>query len=213
MQLNRASYQRCGKRVFDLVVSILALLFLWPFFLIIALMIEVESEGPMIFKQKRVGKDGEVFLMYKFRTMIKNAEELKENYLRFNEADGPVFKIKNDPRFTKVGKVLARTGLDELPQFINVLKGEMSLIGPRPFPINEAKQIPSSYKKKRQALTPGMTSLWVISGAHSLSFRKWMQLDHKYQRNISFKNDLVIFFTTVKMVVDALLNWMLTDEN
>lgn len=213
MQHNQAFYQGSGKRVFDLTIGILTLFLLWPFLLIIALAIRIDSEGPVIFKQRRIGKNGKVFLMYKFRTMIKKAEELKEDYLKFNEADGPVFKIRDDPRFTKVGKFLARTGLDELPQFINVLKAEMSIVGPRPLPINEEKQIPSSFKKARRALLPGMTSLWVISGAHSLTFKEWVALDRQYQRSISFLGDLEIFFVTIKMVVGILLRWIKSNED
>lgn len=212
MQDNKSFYQRHGKRILDFSISILALLLLWPFLQIISLAIRVDSEGPVIFKQKRVGKDNKVFLMYKFRTMVKNAEELKEDYLKFNEADGPVFKIKDDPRFTKVGKLLARTGLDELPQFINVLKGEMSLVGPRPLPISEARQIPSRFRKTRETLSPGMTSLWVISGAHSLTFNQWMELDRKSSKSISFSHDFAILYKTARMVIDSFFDGLSNEE-
>lgn len=212
MQDNKSFYQRQGKRIADLSISILALLFLWPFLQIITLVIRIDSEGPVIFKQKRVGKNGKLFLMYKFRTMKKNAEELKEDYLKFNEADGPVFKIKDDPRFTKVGKFLARTGFDELPQFINVIKGEMSLVGPRPLPISEARQIPSRFRKARGTLFPGMTSLWVISGAHSLTFSQWMELDRNYSKSISFSHDFVILYKTARMVIDSFFDELLNED-
>lgn len=209
MKYRRSFYQGWGKRIFDLAVTISALLLLWPIFLIVACAIWIDSEGPTIFKQKRIGKNGKVFLMYKFRTMVKNAEELKENFLKFNEADGPAFKIKDDPRFTKVGKFLARTGIDELPQLINVLKGEMGIVGPRPLPINEAQRIPSSFRKTRQALLPGMTSLWVVSGAHNLTFDKWMSLDREYSRKASFSQDFEILLGTVRIVVSSIFAYFL----
>lgn len=203
MKNHQTFYRRGGKRIIDLLLSVIALLLLWPLFLAIAFMIRLGSEGLALFKQKRVGKEGSVFLMYKFRTMVKNAEELKKDYLHFNEADGPVFKIKEDPRFTSVGKFLARTGLDELPQLINVLKGEMSLIGPRPLPVDEARQIVPSIKSIRETILPGVTSPWVISGAHALSFKQWMRFDLEYVKTVSFSRDFAILLKTIRMVIGA----------
>ena len=194
-----------GKRIFDLIFSLIVLILSWPLFLVIAQMIKLSSKGPVIFKQKRLGKNGKVFTLYKFRTMVNNAEKLKKKYLKLNEADGPVFKIKNDPRFINgLGKFLARSGLDELPNIINVFKGKMSLVGPRPLPVNEAKKIPSKYKKIRESVLPGITSSWVVNGSHSLSFKKWMELDLDYIKNISLKTDLKIMVKTLLMVLKSI---------
>ena len=135
-----------------------------------------------------------------FRTMYVGAERDQEKYRHLNEADGPVFKIKDDPRFVGIGKFLARTGLDELPQLINVIKGEMSLVGPRPLPVNEAKKLTSA-QKVRELIKPGMTSSWVVKGAHSLTFRKWMKLDRIYVENASFLTDLSILLKTGEIVL------------
>jgi len=193
-------YQKTGKQIFDLVFSFFVLFLTWPLFLVIALLIKFSSPGPIIFKQKRVGKNGQIFTLLKFRTMAQGAEQLKEKYLHLNEADGPVFKIRNDPRFVNgIGKFLARTGLDELPNIFNVFQGNMSWIGPRPLPIAEAKKISPRVKKIRQSVLPGITSLWVIKGAHNLSFKKWMELDQQYIENINFKNDFRIIGETAKI--------------
>jgi lipopolysaccharide/colanic/teichoic acid biosynthesis glycosyltransferase len=143
-------YQKFGKRGIDVLLSLLGLIFLWPIFQIIALLIKLDSPGPVFFRQKRVGKNGKVFTFYKFRNMVKEAKNLKKKYFHLNEADGPVFKIRDDPRYTRVGKFLSHTGLDELPQLINILKGEMSLVGPRPLPVDEEKQIPKKWQKRHQ---------------------------------------------------------------
>jgi len=157
----------------------------------------------IFFKQKRMGKNKKVFTMYKFRTMVKNAEDLKSNIYHLNEADGPVFKIRNDPRYTKIGKFLSHTGLDELPQIINVLKGEMALVGPRPLPVDEAKKIPKKYGRRFSVL-PGMTSPWIIKGAHNLTFKKWMELDLNYVKKKSLWYDSIIlgksFFLVLKLL-------------
>lgn len=200
-------YQNLSKRAFDLIFSLLILFLGWPVFLIIALFIKASSPGPVLFKQKRVGKNGKVFTLFKFRTMIKGAEQLKEKYLHLNEANGPVFKIRHDPRFINgIGKFLARTGLDELPNVLNVLKGNLSWIGPRPLPIEEAKKINPRVRKIRESVLPGITSSWVISGAHNLSFNQWMKLDQEYVKNISFGKDLTILLKTVKMVIKVFLH-------
>ena len=136
--------------------------------------------------------------------MVLGAERLKWQYRHLNEADGPVFKIRNDPRFTNVGKFLARTGLDELPQFINVLKGEMSLVSPRPLPVDEAKKIPKKYHK-RFSILPGITSLWVVRGAHGLSFDEWMRLDIDYVKNGSLFVDLKVIVLTGILVMKSIL--------
>jgi len=154
----------------------------------------------ILFKQKRLGKDKKVFVMYKFRTMVENAEDLKPKVYSLNEADGPVFKIRNDPRYTKIGKFLSHTGLDELPQIINVLKGDMALVGPRPLPVDEAKKIPKKYERRFSVL-PGMTSLWILKGAHKLSFDEWMSLDLNYIKKKSLWYDSLILGKSFLLVL------------
>lgn len=190
-------YQNFGKRLMDLVFASLGLIFLWPVCLIIAILIKLDSSGPVIFKQKRVGKDGKIFTFYKFRNMVKNAEQLKKKYLHLNEANGPVFKIEDDPRYTKVGKFLSHTGLDELPQLFNILKGEMSLVGPRPLPVDEETKIPKKWQILRCQAKPGIACSWLLKGAHSLSFNQWMKLDSEDIQRSSLGYDLVIFIQVV----------------
>jgi len=195
-------YQNYGKRAFDIIFSLMVLSLTWPLFLIISLLIKFSNPGPIIFKQKRVGKNGAIFTLLKFRTMVKNAQTLKQKYLHLNQADGPVFKIKNDPRFINgLGKFLARSGLDELLNIINVLKGNLSWVGPRPLPVDENEKIDKEIKKIRQSVLPGITSLWVISGAHNLNFKTWMKLDLDYIKNISFTKDLKIIISTIKILI------------
>ena len=194
-------YQKFGKRSIDIIFSSLAFLFLWPFFLLVALLIKLDSSGPVIFKQKRTGKNGQVFTFYKFRTMVNNAEKLKEKYRRLNEADGPVFKIENDPRFTPIGKILSHNGFDEFPQFFNVLKGKMSLVGPRPLPIKEEAEIEFPYQTKRRLVKPGIISSWLIKGAHKLTFKQWMDSDLEDIQKMSFTRDLKILFKTFLLIL------------
>lgn len=192
------------KRVFDFLIGSANLVIFIPLFALIALLIKLDSPGPIIFRQKRVGLRGKKFYMYKFRSMIEGAEEMREDYQRLNEADGPVFKIKNDPRFTRAGKFLAQTGLDELPQLINVLKSEMSLVGPRPLPNYETKRL-NSWQKKRLAVLPGMTSPWVIKGKHKLNFDTWMRLDIDYVETKTLVGDIKILLKTAFLVVQNFL--------
>jgi lipopolysaccharide/colanic/teichoic acid biosynthesis glycosyltransferase len=188
--------------VFSLLVLSLPVLFL------IWLAIKLEDDESVLFKQNRMGKDKKPFVMYKFRTMVVGAEELKGKYLHLNEADGPVFKIYNDPRNTRVGRFLARTGLDELPQFINIIKGEMALVGPRPLPIDEARRVPKKYEKRFSVL-PGITSLWVVRGSHQLSFDEWMKLDLQYVENRSPWQDLSIMLLTGLLMGKWMFYWLL----
>lgn len=158
----------------------------------------------IFYRQYRLGLDRKIFTIYKFRTMVNDAEKLKPKLLSLNEADGPVFKLKNDPRYTKFGKKLAHMGLDELPQIINVIKGDMAIIGPRPLPINEANKIPIKYQK-RFSVKPGITSLWVVRGAHNLSFRQWMESDIEYIEKKSFFLDLYILAKTILLFLNTIL--------
>lgn len=183
------------KRLFDTCLSSLCLIIFFPLFIVIAILIKFTSKGPVFFKQDRVGKNGKVFKIIMFRTMKVGAERLQKRYSHLNEADGPVFKIRNDPRFVGIGRFLARTGLDEAPQFINVIRGKMSLVGPRPLPIKEAKKLTQT-QKVRELIKPGITSSWVVEGSHSMKFRKWMQLDNEYVLEASLLKDLSILFKT-----------------
>lgn len=184
------------KQTFDYITSFIIILMIFPILLVIGVLIKITSKGPIIFKQKRVGFYGKEFILYKFRTMVVDAEKIKEELSHLNEADGPVFKIKNDPRITKIGKFLRRSGLDELPQFFNVLKGDMSIVGPRPATKSELK----CYKNKyfiRLITKPGITCLWQIQkNRHNMKFEDWMNLDVKYINDWSIWQDLSIFIKT-----------------
>lgn len=184
------------KRIFDIVISLFIVICLSPIIIIIGPIIKLSSQGPVLFIQKRTGKKGKVFKFIKFRTMGVGAKDQQRSLRHLNEADGPVFKIRNDPRFTKIGKLLARTGLDELPQLINVIKGEMSLVGPRPLPVVEARKLSQS-QKIRELIKPGITSSWVIKGTHSMKFKEWMRLDKQYVLEASLLGDIEILFKTL----------------
>ncbi|KLV25991.1 sugar transferase [Niallia circulans] len=186
------------KRVFDILCAIIGLLILSVLFFIIGFLIKLEDkQGSIFFKQTRIGKDGKPFEMYKFRSMVSNAEDLKASLMDKNEATGPVFKIKDDPRVTRVGKFIRKTSIDELPQLINVLKGEMSLVGPRPSLPQEVAAY-SSYERQRLKIVPGITCYWQVGGRSNLSFSEWVELDLKYirERNlfIDFKLIIKTFF-------------------
>ena len=189
-----------AKRVMDSVFSFLALLFLSPVFLIIALAIKLDSKGPVLFSQKRVGLRGRRFMVYKFRTMVTNAEELKSELVELNEVDGPVFKIANDPRITRVGRFLRKTSLDELPQFINVFVGDMSIVGPRPPLPDEVRQY-ERWQLRRLSMKPGITCIWQVSGRNSVPFDEWMRMDMQYIDNWSLKLDFIIFLKTIRTVI------------
>lgn len=183
------------KRIIDLIFSILGIILLSPIMLITAIAIKIESKGPVIFSQIRVGKDGKHFKMYKFRSMVQNAEELKEKLLSQNEMSGPMFKMKEDPRITKVGKFIRKTSIDELPQLFNVIKGDMSLVGPRPNLPKEVAQF-SEYHKLKLKAKPGLTCYWQVMGRSSIGFEEWMELDIKYIRERSIWLDLKLIFRT-----------------
>lgn len=187
------------KRVIDIVGSIAALIVLLPLLLIVMLLVKLDSKGPALFVQKRYGKDGKLFNMYKFRSMCMDAEEKLEQIQHMNEADGLMFKIKADPRLTRLGRFIRRTSIDELPQLLNVLKGEMSLVGPRPPLPNEVEKY-SERHKLRLTVKPGLTGLWQISGRSNLGFEDMVRLDLKYitERNLFY--DLKIIIKTVPVV-------------
>lgn len=175
-----------------------------PLLGVLYITVKASSPGPFIFSQKRTGKDKKPFNIYKIRTMHLGAEKLQGRLKKKNEADGPVFKIRNDPRFTPVGKWLSGSGLDELPQLWNICRGEMSFVGPRPLPVPEAKCVPARFAARFSVL-PGITSPWVVNGNHSLSFSTWMELDVAYAKEQSFLKDLFIMSQTVFMIIRNLI--------
>jgi exopolysaccharide biosynthesis polyprenyl glycosylphosphotransferase len=182
-------------------ISFVIIFLLSPLMVLIALLIKITSKGPIIFKQERVGLRGRKFYIYKFRTMVENAEELKEKLMNLNESDGPAFKIKKDPRITLVGTVLRKTGLDELPQLFNVLKGEMSLIGPRP-PLPKEVEKYERWHLRRLSVKPGITCTWqIIPNRNQVRFDNWMKLDIQYIEDWSIKKDLLLFFRTIKTIL------------
>jgi exopolysaccharide biosynthesis polyprenyl glycosylphosphotransferase len=194
------SFALAIKKIEDISISMAMIIILSPVLIAIALLIKLTSPGPIIFKQARVGLRGRQFSLYKFRTMIVNAEKLKKELETENEADGPVFKIKDDPRVTKIGKFLRTTGLDELPQLFNVLKGEMSLIGPRPPLPTETVQY-KRWQLRRLSVKPGLSCFWQIKpDRNNIKFEKWMELDLAYIDNWSLRLDFIILLKTIKTV-------------
>ena len=193
---NRKWIYEISKRAIDIIGAGSGLLLLSPVIAIVACAVKFTSKGPVFFSQKRVGKNGELFDMYKFRSMVVNAEELKEKLAHQNEMTGPMFKMKDDPRVTKVGKFIRKTSLDELPQLWNVLKGDMSLVGPRPSLPKEVAQF-EKWMYKRLSVKPGLTCFWQVSGRNNIDFEDWMKLDIKYvdERNIWI--DIKLIFKTV----------------
>ena len=197
---SRRAGTKAAQRALDLLFTSVGLLLLLPVFGIIALCIRLDSPGPVLFKQKRVGKDGEEFWFYKFRSMVSDAEAKRHLLEMHNERSGPVFKMRNDPRITRVGRILRKFSLDELPQLLNVLKGEMSLVGPRPaLPRETDKYTP----RQRQRLIglPGVTGLWQVSGRASLSFERSIELDLYYIEHQS----LSLYFRILLMTIPAVL--------
>jgi len=188
------------KRTVDVVGAAVGLLLLLPLFCVVSLALKLFSPGPLFFKQWRTGRGGKPFLMYKFRSMIADAEAKKKDLMALNEQDGPAFKIKDDPRVTAVGRFLRKTSLDELPQLWNVLKGDMSLVGPRPLPCAEA-QACSGWLRRRQDVRPGLTCIWQVRGRSVVAFVDWMRMDLQYVRTLSLKQDLKLLVLTVPAVI------------
>ncbi len=188
------------KRAFDVAFSAMFLFLAWPFLLILAIGVRLTSRGPIMFKQIRVGRGGRYFHCYKFRSMCVDAEAKKEQLMHLNEATGPVFKIKQDPRITPYGYFMRKFSLDELPQFVNVIKGDMSVVGPRP-PITTEVEMYSAHERRRLAIQPGLTCLWQVNGRCNLSFEQWVALDLKYIDTMSFGNDMKIILKTIPAVL------------
>jgi len=187
------------KRACDIACSFVALLVLSPLFAVVALLVKLTSRGPVFFKQARLGLHGKKFYMLKFRSMVPNAEALLESLAHMNEQTGPVFKMKNDPRITPFGRFIRRYSLDELPQLVNVLRGDMSIVGPRPpMPLEVAQYEP--WQRRRLSVRPGLTCLWQVSGRNQISFEEWMYLDMQYIDHWSLKGDLNLILKTIPIV-------------
>jgi len=189
------------KRSIDIVIATLALLIFSPILLAAAIAIKLTSPGPIFFLQERIGLNKRHFLMFKFRTMVPNADALMSKLEAQNEAMGPVFKMKKDPRITPIGKLLRKTSIDELPQLLNVLAGEMSLVGPRPLPIRDFEGFNEDWQRRRFSVKPGMTCLWQVNGRSGITFEQWMRLDLKYMDEWSLWLDLKILAKTVPAVL------------
>lgn len=183
------------KRIIDIIGSLCGIVLLSPIIIIIGILIKIESKGPIFFAQNRIGLNRKEFKMYKLRSMVVNAEEIKEKLKNKNEMSGPMFKIKDDPRITKMGKFIRKTSIDELPQLINVLKGDMSLVGPRPSLLNEVKEF-EPWMLKRLEVKPGLTCYWQVMGRNNIDFEQWMKLDVKYVNERSLWLDIKLIFRT-----------------
>lgn len=192
--------QMAFKRLFDIVSSGVALWLLAPLLLAVAAMVKLTSRGPVLFRQTRVGLHGRPFQMLKFRTMVQNAEELKAKLAAQNEMDGPVFKMKKDPRITSIGRVLRKFSIDELPQLINVLRGDMSVVGPRPPVPNEVARY-EPWQRRRLSVRPGLTCIWQVSGRNEISFEQWMYMDLQYIDTWSFTKDIGLILKTFPVVL------------
>lgn len=193
---NKKRIYEISKRAIDIIGAGSGLLLLSPVIAIVACAVKFTSKGPIFFSQKRVGKNGKIFEMYKFRSMVVNAEELKEKLAHQNEMSGPMFKMKDDPRVTKIGKFIRKTSIDELPQLWNVLKGDMSLVGPRPSLPKEVKQF-ENWMYKRLTVKPGLTCYWQVSGRNNIDFEDWMKLDISYVEDRNLWIDIKLIFKTV----------------
>ncbi|MDH4222392.1 MAG: sugar transferase [candidate division Zixibacteria bacterium] len=188
------------KEIFDRVIAFILIILFSPLMLLTAILVKKSSKGTVLFKQQRVGLNGKKFILYKFRTMVENAEELKKSLQDKNEMEGPAFKIKEDPRIIRIGKFMRKTSLDELPQLFNVLAGDMSLVGPRP-PLPQEVSNYDMWHRKRLCMKPGLTCLWQVNGRNSINFDKWMKLDLEYINNWSLFLDLKILLKTIPAVL------------
>ena len=189
------------KRLLDVLGSAVALIVHLPILAIIAIAIKLDSRGPVFFVQERVGLNRRKFRALKFRTMATDAEERIKELEDKNEVRGAAFKMRNDPRVTRVGHILRKLSLDELPQFFNVLRGDMSLVGPRPLPLRDVERIDEQWQKRRFSVKPGITCLWQVNGRHEISFEHWMEMDLQYIDNWSLKLDFEILMKTIPAVL------------
>lgn len=193
------------KRCFDCLLAIVLLVGLSPLFLLVAVCILLTSGFPVIFRQNRMGWGGHVFRFLKFRTMKKNAQALKSRYWHLNEAPAPMFKIRNDPRFTAIGSFLSKSGLDELPQLWNILRGEMSFVGPRPLPVAEAQKLPATWRGWREQVRPGIFSEWAFSPKRHRSLKDWRELEEKTLKKGSVASDLARVFQSFSVIFSSLV--------
>jgi exopolysaccharide biosynthesis polyprenyl glycosylphosphotransferase len=188
------------KRLLDLTAALIMLLILWPLFLIIAILIKLDSPGPVVFHQTRIGKGGRQFTFYKFRSMCCDAENKKKQLAHLNEVDGPIFKVRNDPRITRVGRLLRKFSLDEFPQLFNVIKGDMSFVGPRP-PLPDEVEKYEPWHLERLSVIPGITCTWQISGRSNIGFDDWVKMDLDYIEHRSVLLDIKILLKTIPAVL------------
>jgi len=197
-----ASWQGVFKQALDLSVAFLLILLLLPVWLLVPIAIRLSSPGPVLFRQRRCGLNGAPFTMLKFRSMVSNAEQLKQELAALNEMGGPVFKVTNDPRVTKIGRLLRKYSIDEVPQLFNVLRGEMSLVGPRPLPVDEVRRFDDPAHRRRLSVKPGLTCLWQVSGRNKVKdFKDWVRLDLEYIDNWSLWLDVKILWRTIPVVL------------
>jgi exopolysaccharide biosynthesis polyprenyl glycosylphosphotransferase len=194
-------WQAVLKFIFDFTISLVLVVFLSPLMIMVSILIKLTSPGPVFFSQRRVGRNKRRFNLYKFRTMVVDAEKRMSEIEHLNEATGPVFKIKNDPRITPIGRFLRKTSMDELPQLFNVLLGHMSLVGPRPLPIRDYEGFNVDWQRRRFSVKPGITCLWQVQGRSSISFEKWMELDLQYIDKWSLWLDFQILLQTIPAVL------------
>ena len=185
------------------ILALVLFIFCLPLLAVLYIIVKLDSRGPFVFKQLRAGKNKKPFTMFKIRTMVGNAEQLRSKIQHLNEVERPAFKIRNDPRYTRAGKWISHLALDEIMQFVNVIKGEMALVGPRPLPVREANKVPDKYSSRFTVL-PGITSSWIIKGAHKLGFQKWMELDCTYVKEKSDFLDTKIFVKTVLNLIKGM---------
>ena len=200
--LRAAPWQLVAKRCIDIVGGAVLLVVLLPLLLVTAAAVLVSSRGPVLFLHERVGRDGKAFGMLKFRSMRVGAHEARDEILHLNQATGPVFKIADDPRITAVGRVIRKLSIDELPQLVNVLKGDMSLVGPRP-PLPEEYATYSERERGRLAVTPGITCIWQVSGRSDLDFETWVEMDLEYIESWTIRKDLALMLQTIPAVVSG----------
>jgi exopolysaccharide biosynthesis polyprenyl glycosylphosphotransferase len=190
------------KRTIDLIISVLALVVLSPLLLAVAIGIKLTSRGPVFFKQERVGLNGHSFYMFKFRSMIVNAEKFKHSLMAQNQQSGPVFKMDRDPRVTPFGRFIRRHSIDELPQLINIIRGDMTIVGPRPALPQEVAQY-KPWHRRRLSVLPGLTCTWQVSGRNHIPFEQWMEMDVAYVNTWSIRHDLFLILRTIPVVLSG----------
>lgn len=199
---NKRLRYRFVKRTFDILASLIGLILLSPLFLIVAIAIFIDDPGPVLFFQERNGLNGRVFRMWKFRSMYKDAPEKRFEMESQNELDGPAFKITNDPRVTRVGRLIRKASIDELPQLVNILRGQMSIVGPRPLPTYETAKL-TQQQRKRLLAKPGLVCYWQVSGRNDIPFDEWMRMDYRYINEASVLTDLKILCMAVPAVISG----------